>query len=265
MSLSSNDSTSPDVKADGRAPNHLGFLAFTTLCFCRVQHAHAAISPVPGSMGILCGRAYPDFAVYAFSLLAALLMGGSLSDYLGRRPVIFGALLLQSASMLLFILASDVSWLVAARLLQGFATGLAASALGAALLDNDSVKGPLINSISPMLGMAVGALGTALLAEFAPFPLMLGYGLLLAAFMSRALYRDASRKPSAASPVSGNPQAIVACTAAGTAHAVAGLAGGHRRVGTGWLLSVVEPVLAGGGDRLHLTAQWRLGGCGADP
>ncbi|ELQ08933.1 major facilitator transporter [Pseudomonas syringae BRIP39023] len=128
------------------------------------------------------------FAVYAFSLLAALLMGGSLSDYLGRRPVIFGALLLQSVSMLLFILASDVSWLVAARLLQGFATGLAASALGAALLDNDSVKGPLINSISPMLGMAVGALGTALLAQFAPLPLILGYCLLLAAFLSQALY-----------------------------------------------------------------------------
>lgn len=189
MSLSSNDSTSPDVKADGRARNHLGFLAFTTLCFFA-----ASSTPTPlyhlyqEAWGFSAGVLTLIFAVYAFSLLAALLMGGSLSDYLGRRPVIFGALLLQSASMLLFILASDVSWLVAARLLQGFATGLAASALGAALLDNDSVKGPLINSISPMLGMAVGALGTALLAEFAPLPLMLGYGLLLAAFVSQALY-----------------------------------------------------------------------------
>ncbi len=189
MSLSSNDSTSPDVKSDGRAPNHLGFLAFTTLCFFA-----ASSTPTPlyhlyqEAWGFSAGVLTLIFAVYAFSLLAALLMGGSLSDYLGRRPVIFGALLLQSVSMLLFILASDVSWLVAARLLQGFATGLAASALGAALLDNDSVKGPLINSISPMLGMAVGALGTALLAQFAPMPLMLGYCLLLAAFLSQALY-----------------------------------------------------------------------------
>ncbi|EGH01434.1 major facilitator transporter [Pseudomonas amygdali pv. aesculi str. 0893_23] len=128
------------------------------------------------------------FAVYAFSLLTALLIGGSLSDYLGRRPVIFGALLLQIVSMLLFIFASDVSWLMAARLLQGFATGLAASALGAALLDSDSVKGPLINSISPMLGMAVGALGTALLVQFAPLPLVLGYCFLLAAFVAQAIY-----------------------------------------------------------------------------
>ena len=189
MSLSSHDSTSPDVKSDGRARNHLGFLAFTTLCFFA-----ASSTPTPlyhlyqEAWGFSAGVLTLIFAVYAFSLLAALLMGGSLSDYLGRRPVIFGALLLQSVSMLLFILASDVNWLVAARLLQGFATGLAASALGAALLDNDSVKGPLINSISPMLGMAVGALGTALLAQFAPLPLMLGYCLLLAAFLSQALY-----------------------------------------------------------------------------
>ncbi|EGH17790.1 major facilitator transporter, partial [Pseudomonas savastanoi pv. glycinea str. race 4] len=101
---------------------------------------------------------------------------------------IFGALLLQIVSMLLFIFASDVSWLMAARLLQGFATGLAASALGAALLDSDSVKGPLINSISPMLGMAVGALGTALLVQFAPLPLVLGYCFLLAAFVAQAIY-----------------------------------------------------------------------------
>ncbi|KTB95387.1 MFS transporter [Pseudomonas syringae ICMP 11293] len=189
MSLSSQDSTSPDVKSDGRARNHLGFLAFTTLCFFA-----ASSTPTPlyhlyqEAWGFSAGVLTLIFAVYAFSLLAALLMGGSLSDYLGRRPVIFGAFLLQSVSMLLFILASDVSWLVAARLLQGFATGLAASALGAALLDNDSVKGPLINSISPMLGMAVGALGTALLAQFAPLPLILGYCLLLAAFLSQALY-----------------------------------------------------------------------------
>lgn len=158
MSLPSQGSTLSDLKSDGRARSHLGFLAFTTLCFFA-----ASSTPTPlyhlyqEAWGFSSGVLTLIFAVYAFSLLAALLIGGSLSDYLGRRPVIFGALLLQIVSMLLFIFASDVSWLMAARLLQGFATGLAASALGAALLDSDSVKGPLINSISPMLGMAVGA------------------------------------------------------------------------------------------------------------
>ncbi|RMR37983.1 Transporter, major facilitator family, partial [Pseudomonas savastanoi pv. glycinea] len=39
-----------------------------------------------------------------------------------------------------------------------------------------------------MLGMAVGALGTALLVQFAPLPLVLGYCFLLAAFVAQAIY-----------------------------------------------------------------------------
>ena len=88
------------------------------------------------------------FGVYALSLLAALLTVGSLSDHLGRRPVIFAALLLDIGAMLLFITADSAVLLIAARALQGFATGMATSVLGASLLDNDNRKGPLINSIA---------------------------------------------------------------------------------------------------------------------
>lgn len=38
------------------------------------------------------------FAVYALSLLVALLVVGSLSDYVGRRPVIFAAPMLGIAA-----------------------------------------------------------------------------------------------------------------------------------------------------------------------
>jgi len=41
------------------------------------------------------------FAVYAIALLIALLFTGALSDFLGRRPVILAALVIQLASMLL--------------------------------------------------------------------------------------------------------------------------------------------------------------------
>ena len=75
------------------------------------------------------------FAVYAVALLAVLLTAGSLSDGLGRRPVILAALLIQSASMLLFVLADGVIWLYAARTLQGAATGLVTAAVAAALID----------------------------------------------------------------------------------------------------------------------------------
>ncbi|MCF5705670.1 MFS transporter [Pseudomonas syringae] len=192
---------------DSRAHSHLGFLAFTTLCFFA-----ASSTPTPlyhlyqEAWGFSSGVLTLIFAVYAFSLLAALLVGGSLSDHLGRRPVILAALLMQILSMLLFIFAVDVTWLVMARLLQGFATGLATSALGAALLDSDQAKGPLINSISPMLGMAVGALGTALLVQFAPHPLLLAYCVLLAAFVVQVLYLK--RVPETVSPQPGAWQSL---------------------------------------------------------
>ncbi|UVM73926.1 MFS transporter [Pseudomonas alvandae] len=128
------------------------------------------------------------FGVYAFSLLAALLVVGSLSDYLGRRPVIFVALLLNVLAMLLFINAESVAWLIGARLIQGFATGMATSVLGAALLDFDRQQGPLITSVAPLLGMACGAMGCGLLAEFAPMPLQLTYWILLALFVFQAIY-----------------------------------------------------------------------------
>ncbi|MBJ2349892.1 MULTISPECIES: MFS transporter [Pseudomonas] len=128
------------------------------------------------------------FGVYAFSLLAALLVVGSLSDYLGRRPVIFVALLLNMLAMLLFINAESVAWLIGARLIQGFATGMATSVLGAALLDFDRQQGPLITSVAPLLGMACGAMGCGLLAEFAPLPLQLTYWILLALFVLQAIY-----------------------------------------------------------------------------
>ncbi len=128
------------------------------------------------------------FGVYAISLLAALLTVGSLSDYLGRKPVIFTAVALNMLAMLLFINADSVAWLISARVLQGFATGMATAALGAALLDTDRQQGPLVNSVAPLLGMAVGAMGSGLLAEFAPLPLQLTFWVLLAMFGLQALY-----------------------------------------------------------------------------
>jgi MFS family permease len=128
------------------------------------------------------------FGVYALSLLAALLTVGSLSDFLGRKPVIFTAVMLNAVAMLLFIYADSVTWLISARVLQGFATGMATAVLSATLLDTDRQQGPLINSVAPLIGMALGGLGCGLLAQFAPAPLHLTYWLLLALFAMQAVY-----------------------------------------------------------------------------
>jgi len=127
------------------------------------------------------------FAVYAFALLAVLLTAGSLSDSIGRRPVILTALLIQSASMLLFLLADGVIWLYAARTLQGAATGLVTAAVAASLIDLQPVTrpglGPLVNAITPTVGLAAGALAAGGLVQYGPAPLRLIYALLLAGFV----------------------------------------------------------------------------------
>src|SRR5476649_2656128 len=125
------------------------------------------------------------FGVYALSLLAALLTVGSLSDFLGRKPVIFTALLLNMLAMLLFINADSVAWLISAG-----------------VLDTDRQQGPLVNSVAPLLGMAAGAMGCGLLAEFAPLPLQLTFWVLFGLFVLQALYvwrlpESVSRQPGA--------------------------------------------------------------------
>jgi MFS family permease len=128
------------------------------------------------------------FAVYAVALLKALLVAGSLSDHLGRRPVIAGALWLEAAAMGLFLLVGNgPGWLVVARIVQGLATGIAAASLGAALVDVDRARGPIVNAVAPLAGMGVGALGTSALIQYAPLPLHLVYGLLLCTFAGLAL------------------------------------------------------------------------------
>lgn len=120
------------------------------------------------------------FAVYAISLLAALLTVGGLSDYVGRRPVILGGLLLNALAMILFSYAGDVGQLILARAVQGLCVGTATTALGAAILDTDRKRGPLLNSVTAFLGLTAGALGAGLLITFAPDPLHLVYELLFA-------------------------------------------------------------------------------------
>ena len=176
-------------QVDGRGTSHLGFLAFVLLCFFAASSAPTPLYHLyQQAWGFSSVLLTVIFAVYALSLLATLLVFGSLSDYLGRRPVIWIGLLLEIVSMLLFIAATDVTWLIAARVLQGVATGVATSALGAAMLDSDAQQGPLLNSITPMFGMALGALGTSSLVEYAPLPMGLAYGSLLAAFVGQAFY-----------------------------------------------------------------------------
>jgi MFS family permease len=127
------------------------------------------------------------FGAYVLSLLGALLTVGSLSDYIGRRPAILAALSLNVAAMLIFIAADSAAALIAARVVQGFATGLATATLCAAIMDTDRSRGPVLNSITAFLGLTAGSLGGGALVTYAPDPQQVVYAVLLALSAAEAV------------------------------------------------------------------------------
>lgn len=130
------------------------------------------------------------FAIFVFALLGTLLVAGKLSDYAGRRPVLAAAIALETAALLLFLLAGNVTMLLLARAVQGIATGMVLPALGAALVDFNPPHAPgraaVVSGVVPVAGLAAGALACSSLAQFAPDPTHLVWILLLAA-MAAAL------------------------------------------------------------------------------
>jgi MFS family permease len=128
------------------------------------------------------------FAVYVLALLTSLLTVGRLSDFVGRRVALAGALLVEAGAMALFFGAGSVGLLVTARIVQGFATGAAIGVLGAFLLDlqpsDGSRLGSLVNSVAPTFGLGLGAISTGLLVQYAPHPTRLIFAILLTLFVA---------------------------------------------------------------------------------
>jgi predicted MFS family arabinose efflux permease len=145
------------------------------------------------------------FGIYAFALLVTLLVVGGLSDHVGRRPVLAGGLLLMASAMGVFLMADDVGWLLAARVVQGISMGALTGTLGALLLDcqrHERPLGPLVNSAAPGLGLSVGAVGAGLVVEYVAEPTrwvfaVLAVALVLASATAVLLPETSPRVPGA--------------------------------------------------------------------
>lgn len=108
------------------------------------------------------------FAVYAVALLAALLTVGSISDHIGRRPAISTGFIVLALGMVILWHADSAGMLIAARGVQGLASGILVSTLAATVTDfappGRSRRAAMLNSAMPMVGLMAGLLiaGTAL-------------------------------------------------------------------------------------------------------
>ena len=130
------------------------------------------------------------FAVYAIALLATLLVTGSLSDHAGRRPVVSVGFALLAVSMVVFWHADSVGMLFLARVVQGAASGLLMSSLSAAVVDLEPEHRPgaaaTFNSVSPLAGLALGALFGGIALDQASAPLVVVFGALTAVYAALA-------------------------------------------------------------------------------
>jgi hypothetical protein len=156
------------------------------------------------------------FGVYAVAVLGSLLVFGSLSDHVGRRPVLALTLVAQALVMVVFATADGLAVLLVARILQGLATGAALGAIGAGLVDLHPGRGPVANSVAAMAGTASGALSSALLVQLLPAPTELVYLVLAVVFLTQAaavglIAETSARVPgawTALRPVLGIPPAV---------------------------------------------------------
>lgn len=186
------DTRSPTGRTAVRMPHRYAFWV-VGVAFIVLMASSAAPSPLypvyQQSWGFSAITLTVIFAVYAVALLATLLTVGSLSDHIGRKPILITSLLLLVVSLVLFIVADSVPLLIAARVVQGIAAGAATGAMSAAVIDlqPNTSTGPLLNSVAPSLGLAGGALGAGLLVQLAPAPEILVFVLLIVAALTLAV------------------------------------------------------------------------------
>lgn len=121
------------------------------------------------------------YSIYVLGNLGALFFFGRLSDQAGRKFAIWPAIAMAMISTAVFRFATSIAWLLVARALSGFATGLASGTMTALITElhphphpHDNA-GAVTATIANFSGLAVGPLISSLPAQFAIQPLRLPY------------------------------------------------------------------------------------------
>lgn len=116
---------------------------------------------------------------YSAATLGTLLVGGRLSNYVGRRPVSIASLGLLIAGCLMLLNVHMIGTLIAGRLLMGVGTGLASSGLNSYIVDAAPTRPAWLPSVASsqtvQFGLALGAIASGALVQFGPWPRDLVY------------------------------------------------------------------------------------------
>jgi MFS family permease len=126
------------------------------------------------SAGVLAGL----FGIYAATLIPGLLIGGPVSDRIGRRPVVLPFVLASPLATLMLMLGPrSLPVIAAARGLAGLCSGVVFGSATAWVqeLSDDPAASARRSAVALSAGFAVGPAVAAALAEWAPHPLVLPY------------------------------------------------------------------------------------------
>jgi MFS family permease len=111
------------------------------------------------------------FAAYVIGTLVALLGFGDLSDHIGRTKVLAIAIAFAASSTAIFLFATSIGELIAARVVSGLAAGFATGTATAALAEL-SPHGPrraaVVATGANMTGLGLGPLVAGLFAQYLP-------------------------------------------------------------------------------------------------
>ncbi len=158
---------------------------------CTFAAAYAASSaPIPlyttYSVQIGLSKSYLSMTsvVYFIGTVLALLIFARISNYLGRRPVIFAVLILTAIGCLIFANLHTAPLFMIGRLVQGLSCGLASSSVAAYIVDNapehPTWLGTAVTGSAPMIGLAAGSFGSGALAQYSTSSLSLIFEIIIA-------------------------------------------------------------------------------------
>ncbi|PSL01792.1 fucose permease [Haloactinopolyspora alba] len=259
--------TPAQTPASGQLPHGAGFwiiaLAFATqMAFCAVPTPLYAIYQQRDGFPTIVLTVI--FAAYAVGVMVSLYLAGHISDWLGRRRVILGSLLINLFAAILFLVWSDVAGLVIARFISGLGIGILTatatahlSELGAAA---NHAKGrvALVSTFANLGGIGLGPLIGGLITTWSARPLIVPYvafavilavGAILVAFVpetvERREERPAYRPQQVAVPAAGKGAYWAAGAAAFGAFAVFGTFMGLSSTFLVGLLGLNSHLLAG--------------------
>lgn len=143
------------------------------------------------------------YAIYAVGVIAALIVTGSWSDQIGRRPMLAFGLSFSAASAVAFIWGGALLPLLIGRFLSGISAGIFTGTATVAVVElaprARRQQATLVATAANMGGLGLGPLLAGIMAEYAPAPLLLPFAvdlsLVALAFVAIALVPETAQRP----------------------------------------------------------------------